>query len=229
MVIGVEAEAGDGVRDDTLASEGDIVGALEELLLGVRVLDEVGTLFGELGPESGALVAGEPESSGRDGGVGAADHLEFQVGDDVGEWSGRGGEEGAGAEPTNLFRAEEGEDYGAFGAGAGCEDVGEREDGGRARGVVVGTVVDEVGVGLGGVGFGYAEVVEVGGEEDNLALEFGVGAGEDGDGIPGLLVGRVFEAGEALLEPLGEGIGERGFLEVGAGGATGLKAKGLEL
>ena len=229
MVVGVETEAGDSVGDDALTGEGYVVGALEELLLGVGVLDEVCTVSGELGAEGGALIAGEPKGSGGDGGVGTADHLELEVRDDIGERCGWCGQEGASAEAADLFGAEEGEDNGAFGAGAGGEDVGEGEDGGGAGGVVVGTVVDEIGFGFGGVGFCYAEVVEVGGEEDDLVLEFGVGAGEDGDGVPGLFAGRVFEAGEALLEAVGDGVGQRGFLEVGAGGAARFEAEGLEL
>lgn len=103
VVVLVQAEAGDGVCDDALTGESDVVGALEELLLGVWIVDQVCTMFGEFRAEVGALVAGEPEGSGRDGGIGAADHLKFQVGDDAGEWCRRMREEGACAESANLF------------------------------------------------------------------------------------------------------------------------------
>ncbi len=83
----------------------------------------------------------------------------------------RVGEEGAGAEASDLLRAEEGEDDRAFGTGASGEDVGESQDGGGAGGVVVGTVVDSVAV---GGGRGYAEMVEMGGEQDDLILELRV-------------------------------------------------------
>jgi hypothetical protein len=72
-------------------------------------------------------------------------------------------------------------------------------------------------------------MVEMGGEEDDLILEFGIGAAEDGDGVPALFAGSVLEFGEAALEALGKGIGEGAFLEEGARRAAGFEAKGLEL
>ena len=212
--------------DDALKGEADVVGALEELLLRVRVLDEVSAVFGQLGAEVGALVTGEPESSGGDGWIGAADHLELEVGDDAGERSWWRGKEGAGAEAADLLRAKEGEDDGAFGPRAGGEDVGEGEDGGGAGGVVVGAIVDTVAVDRSS---GYAEVVEVGGEEDDLGVELGVGAAEDGDGVPGLGAGDALVAGKALLEAVGERRRQWSFLEVGAVGTARLEAEGLEL
>ena len=127
--------------------------------------DEVGAVAGEFGAEVGALEAGEPEGAGGDGGIGAADHLELEIGDDAGERDGRMREEGAVAEAPDLLRAEEGEDDGAARAWAGGEDVGEGEDGGGAGGVVVGAVVDGV---SGCVCGADAEVVEMGGEQDDL-------------------------------------------------------------
>ncbi len=141
VVVLVQSVAGDGLGDDTLLCQRIVVRALEEMLRRVRVVDQVGAVFGELGAEVGAVEAGEPERSGGDGRVGTADHLELEVGDDAGEWDRRMREKGAVAEAAKLLRAEEGEDDGAARARAGGEDVGQRKDGGGAGGVVVGAVV----------------------------------------------------------------------------------------
>src|ERR1035437_6421188 len=98
MVILVQPVAGDGLGDDALACEGDIVGALEEVLLGVRIGEDGGSVFDEFGTEVGAVVAGEPESSWGNGRVGAADHLELKVRDNGGERHGRTLEEAGVAE-----------------------------------------------------------------------------------------------------------------------------------
>ena len=170
------------------------------------IVDQMSAVLCQLGAEVGAVEAGEPERSGGNGGVGAADHLEFEVGDDAGERNGRMGEEGAVAEAADLFRAEEGEDDGAARATAGGEDVGEGEDGGGSGGVVVGAVVDGVAVD----GGADAEMVEVRGEQDDLVGRRG--AAKDGDGVPGLVAGRVFELREALLKALaGSGLGSGVF------------------
>lgn len=103
MIVGVQAEAGDGLGDDAFEGEGEVVGALEEELFGVGVGDKVGAVTGELGTEVGALVAGKPEGAGGDGGIGAADHFELEVGDDAGEGDGRVVEKGSVAVATDLF------------------------------------------------------------------------------------------------------------------------------
>jgi hypothetical protein len=144
----------------------------------------------ELRAEVGALEACKPESAGRDSGIGASDHLELEVGDDSGERRGRIGEEGAGAEAADLFRAEEGEDDGAFGTRAGGEYVSESEDCSGARGVVICSVVDFVAI---DGDCGYAKMIEMCGKEDDFVLEFWIGAAEDGDCVPGLFAISVFE------------------------------------
>jgi hypothetical protein len=224
VVVLVEAVAGDGLGDDALLGECVVVGATEELLGGMGIGDEVRAVFCELGAEVGAVEAGEPESAGGDGGVGAADHLELEVGDDGVEGDGGMGEEGAVAEAAHLLGAEEGEDDGAPGARAAGEDVREGEDGGGAGGVVVGSVVDGV---AGCVGGADAEVVQVGGEEDDFVGC--AGSAQDADGVPGLFAGCVFEAGDSLLGAGGQRVGERGFLHEGAVVSSGFEAEGLEL
>ncbi len=124
VVVLVQAEAGDGVGDDTLVRERVVIGSLKEVLRRVRVVDQMGAMFGEFRAEVGAFEAGEPERSGGDRWVGPADHLELEVGDDAGERDRRVREEGAVAKATNLFRAEECEDDGATRARAGRRGCG---------------------------------------------------------------------------------------------------------
>src|SRR5258708_35942188 len=97
------------------------------MLRGVRIVDEMRAVFHQLGAEVGAFEACEPEGAGRDGRVGAADHLKFKVGDDV--FKGRRGmrKKGAVAEASELLRAEERKDDGAArtGAGGGARRQGE--------------------------------------------------------------------------------------------------------
>lgn len=177
VVVLVESEAGDGLGDDTEVGEVDVVGALEEVFGGVRIVDEVSTVSGELWAEVGAIEACEPEGSGGNGGVGAADHFELEVGDDGVERERGMLEEGASPEAAKFFRPEEGEGDGAAGVAAGGEDVGEGEDCSGSGCVVVGSVVDAVRLAGGGVGDGVggdSEVVEVRGEEDDFVLEDGV-------------------------------------------------------
>lgn len=226
------------MSDDALAGKGDVVGADKELLVRVGVVDEWGAVAGKGGAEVGTIEAGEPEESGWDSGVGAADHFELEVGDDGGEGHGRVREEGVIAEAAELFGAEEGEDDGAARTRAGGEEVGEGEDGGGAGGVIVGAVVDEIGCGVIGIGAGDAEMVEVGGEEDDFFFGrgfgfghggVGSGAAEDGDGVPGLLAGCVFEGLESLLDASGQGRGESGLLEIGSVVTAGIEAESLKL
>lgn len=132
------------------------------------------------------------------------------------------GEKGAVAEAAELLGAEEREDHGAAGPFAGGEEMSERENRGGAGGVVVGAVVDAIGVGVSGVGPGDAEVVEVGGEEDGLG---GIGAAQEGDGVPGFAAVGVFELRQTLLHPVGQGIGQAALLDECSVIAGGLKAE----
>jgi hypothetical protein len=54
-------------------------------------------------------------------------------------------------------------------------------------------------------------------------------AAKNGDGIPGLFAGCVFELRQALLEALGQRVGEWSLLQKGAVVATGVEAERLEL
>ncbi len=124
---------------------------------------------------------------------------------------------------SDLFGPEEGEDDGAAWARAVGEDVSQREDGGGSGSIVVGAVVEVVAMD----GGADAEVVEVRGEEYDLVG--GRAAAQDGDGVPCLFAGGVFELRELLLEARGEWGGEGGLLEEGVVVAAGLEAEGLEL
>ena len=191
---------------------------------GVRIGKQVGAVLRQFGAEVGAVEAGEPERVGGDGGIGPADHFEFEVGDDGGQRHGRVGEEAGVAEAAKLFRAEEREDDGAARARARGERVGQGEHGGGAGGVVVGAVVDAI---AGGVGWADAEVIEVRGQQDDLAG--GIAAAEDGDGVPGLGAGGVFKTGKMLLHRWRQRRRQGDPLHEAAVVATRLEAERLEL
>ncbi len=90
-------------------------------------------VFCEFGAEIGALKPVSQRVPAGTAGVGPADHLEFEIGDDAGEGDRRMREEGAVAEAAQLFGAEEGEDDGAVRAGASGKDMREGEYGGGAE------------------------------------------------------------------------------------------------
>ena len=88
----------------------------------------------------------------------------------------------------------------------GGEDVGQGENSCGSRSVVVGAVV----VAVAFDGGTDAEVVEVGGEEDDLV---GLGAAaENGYGVPGFFAGDVFELRQALLDARRQRVWEWGLL-----------------
>lgn len=225
VVVVVQVEARDCLRDDALASEGDVVGAQEESFGGAGILDQGSAVAGEGWAEVGPAIASEPEVSGRDGGIGPADHFKLEVGDDRGEIDGWMGEEGTIAEAANLLGAEEREDHGAAKTWAGGEEAGEGEHGGGSGGVVIGAVIDEVGIGFGRVRSGYAEVIEVGGEQDDFS---GGRSREDSDGVPGVGAGHVFKVLETLLQAIRKRGGEWALLKEGSVMASGSKAKCLK-
>jgi len=82
VVVGAESVAGNGLSDDAAAGKVEIVGALEEVLGGMRIGDERRAVFGKRGAEIGAFPSGKPKLAGTDGAVGLADHLELEIGND---------------------------------------------------------------------------------------------------------------------------------------------------
>ncbi len=105
--------------------------------------------------------------------------------------------------------------------------MGEGEDGRGAGRVIVGTVVDAVYAWLPGVFPGDAQVIQMSGEQNGTGA--GLGAGEDGDRVPGLCAGREFKGREALLYPGGEWRRERASLNEAVVIAAGDKAECLHL
>ena len=145
VIVGSESVAGDGLGDDALAGEVEIVRALEEVLGGMRVGDERGSVFGESWAEVAALPSGEPELIGTDGRVGLADHLKLEIGDDGGQRQGRVREEILIALAAGFLTAEADEENAAAGLrGERAERAGQFEDGGGAAGIVIGSVVDDL-------------------------------------------------------------------------------------
>ena len=182
VIVGAESVAGDGLGDDSLTGEREVVRAPEEVLFGVGIGDERGPVFGESWAEIAALPSGEPELRGADGGIGMADHLEFEIGDDGGQGNRRVLEKILVSLAAGFLAAEADEEDGAAGVrGERGERAGEFEDSGGAAGIVIGPVVDNFAVGS----RAHAEVIEMPAEQDGLAGERGVGAAEQSKGIVG--------------------------------------------
>src|ERR1039458_9216412 len=107
VVILMQPVTGDGLRDDSPPRQRDIVGALEEVLAGVRIRKQVGAVLRQFRAEVGAFVAGEPQRVAGDGGIGPADHFEFEACHNGSQRHGRVGEEAGVAQAAKLFRAEQ--------------------------------------------------------------------------------------------------------------------------
>ena len=220
MVVGSETVAGDGLRDDALAGEGEIVRALEEVLGGMRVGGERGSVFGESWAEVAALPSGEPELIGTDGGVWLADHLKLQIGNDGGKRQGWVREEVLITLASGFFTAEADEENApARAAGERGESASQFKDGGGAAGIVIGSVIDD----LAGGSAARAKVIEVGAEQDGFGGKCGIGAAEQAGGVVGEGAGRGVRGG-ARGSVRGKPGFERNALDLG-----GLQAEGLEL
>lgn len=105
------------------------------------------------------------------------EHIHVAIGDDL--LGGDGGvlSEEAGALEAFLFTGDGDEEDAAFEGFTGLELAGDFEHGGDAGGVIEGTVEDAVA----GEGNSFAEVVEMGADDDELVFELGMGAYEFGD------------------------------------------------
>lgn len=150
-------------------------------------------------PQVGAVEASEPQGPGGYGRIRTADHLKFEIGNDVCKWKRRVLEKTSIAEATKFLRAEEHEDDGAASSAAGGKNVCQREDGSSSGCVIIGAVVDAVAVD----GWANAKMVEMRREQDDLAGQ--VRAWKDRDRIPGFPSRRVFEFREVLLNPWRQG------------------------
>ncbi len=83
VVVLVQTEARDGLRDHAPVGQLNVVRSQEEVLVGPWVRDELRTAFRQFRPEIRSLVASQPQRMRRHPVVGPADHLEFQIGDDL--------------------------------------------------------------------------------------------------------------------------------------------------
>src|SRR5258708_4513481 len=82
---------------------------------------------------------------------------------------------------AGFFAAEEGEDHSPFGPRLRGQSARQLQHGDTAGGVIVGPVVDGVALDR----LAHAEVVEMGGEQDDFALELGITAFKNADDIAG--------------------------------------------
>src|SRR5262249_60838763 len=114
VILLMQAVARDGMRDDPAFSQGEVIRTHEESLLGMRIGYQFGAMLGQFWTKVASLVAGEPELVVLNGGIGAANHLELEIGDDVCQGRGRVIQEVLVSLAARLFAAKEGEDHGSF-------------------------------------------------------------------------------------------------------------------
>src|SRR5215813_8624086 len=83
VVVGMQSEARYGLGDDSFQRQRIIVRAGEEILFRMRIGNQPGAMGGQLWSQVRALPATEPQFTGLDFWVGAANHLELKVGGDI--------------------------------------------------------------------------------------------------------------------------------------------------
>src|SRR5215472_14059225 len=145
----------------------------------MRIGDQAGAVQRERWAQVCAIEAGEPELAGLDRGIGTPDHFEFQVGDNAFQRDWRMLQEVLVALPARFFAAKENKKDSAPGTRTCRQSLRQLQYGDAAGGIVVGAVVDAVAV----YRFTNAEVVHVGGEEDDLVLQFGIATAKDPDHV----------------------------------------------
>lgn len=105
VIVGMQAEARNGMGDNPGPCESNVVGALKEALRGMRIRNQPGAVARKFRAKVGTLVSGEPKSEFANRRIGPADHFEFQVGHDRSERNRRAREETSISVPANLFRS----------------------------------------------------------------------------------------------------------------------------
>src|SRR6185437_6566929 len=146
MIHRLQAEGRDGLRHHPCARDLKVVGAAKEVLARVGVADNLGALGGHMRAQIAPLPAGQPNRVRRHSGIGPADHLELEIGEEMVERDGRMRGEIAGAESAILLAAEKGDVHRPFGLRAEREHARHFEHGGAAGGVVIGAVEDVIAV-----------------------------------------------------------------------------------
>ena len=82
LIVGVQAEARDRLRDHTAARKLNVVRTREEILFRVRIGENLRASLRERGAKIAAFVTRQPERVCWQSLVRAADHLEFEIRDD---------------------------------------------------------------------------------------------------------------------------------------------------
>src|SRR5215469_14204829 len=114
VIVRVQTEAGDGLRDHAFERECVIVRPGKEILFRMWIGDQLCAVRGQLWSKIGALPTTEPQLVGLNLGIGTANHFKFQIGGDVDK--GNGGffaEVNCAIAPTSFFTAKQSKQDGA--------------------------------------------------------------------------------------------------------------------
>ena len=166
--------------DDALQGQGVVVRALEEILFRIGVRSDQGAAFLQRRAEVGAFEAGHHHHPRRQLRVLIADHLDLEVGGDVGQRDRGVVDEIARAEQAGFFGPIGDEHDAAFVRARGGEGVGQFDHRHRARGVVIGAVHDDA-------VRAHADVVEVSRDHQDAGRRIGPLQPADGVGGEALL------------------------------------------
>ena len=119
MVVRVKPKAGDGLGNDSPLGKAVVIGALEEVFLGMRIANQAGTVTRKHGPQVATLETGEPETVPGQNRITAANHFKFQVGHDLIQRYGRMVDKISVSVTSDFFRTEQDEEDGARWANTG--------------------------------------------------------------------------------------------------------------
>src|SRR5579864_1445334 len=148
----------------------------------MRICHQLGAMLSQFRAEIAAVEAGEPEFVRFYSGISAADHLKFQVGDDVLEWHGRMLKEILITLSAGFFASKKDKEHSPFRRFFMGQNSRQLENSDAPGSVIVRAVVDVVTID----GLADANMVHVGGEKNDLIFQFLVAAFKSADYVAGI-------------------------------------------
>src|SRR5579864_1084668 len=148
----------------------------------MRICHQLGAMLSQFRAEIAAVEAGEPEFVRFYSGISAADHLKFQVGDDVLEWHGRMLKEILITLSAGFFASKKDKEHSAFRRFFMGQNSRQLENSDAPGSVIVRAIVDVVTID----GLADADVVHVGRQKNDLIFQLLIAAFEPADHVAGI-------------------------------------------
>src|ERR1044071_10499792 len=137
MIVGMQTETGNRVRDNSFPGQHVIVRPLKEMFVRMRVCYQPRAVPGKFWPEIRTLVSRQPERVWRYGRVGPRDHLEFEIGYKRFDWHRRMLLKISRAVSANLFTAKQRKHNRALGLCTSRERLSQFQNCGYSRRIVI--------------------------------------------------------------------------------------------